>query len=143
MIARCYHEWLNLLAEASRKGLGGEEELQWDSYEIINEQLGKEFREGMESRKEKRASGPGVRAPKTLEQRKKISEAIAAKWADPVRFLLHRIRPVNEPNKHEERRVCSFNFNRTRTLRKWVCSCSFTFDVCSFRTKRTVHECKM
>ncbi|KAJ0724663.1 putative nuclease associated modular domain 3 [Helianthus annuus] len=84
MIARCYHEWLNLLAEASRKGLGGEEELQWDSYEIINEQLGKEFREGMESRKEKRASGPGVRAPKTLEQRKKISEAIAAKWADPA-----------------------------------------------------------
>ncbi|KAF5776803.1 putative nuclease associated modular domain 3 [Helianthus annuus] len=84
MIARCYHEWLNLLAEASRKGLGGEEELQWDSYEIINEQLGKEFREGMESRKEKRGSGPGVRAPKTLEQRRKISEAIAAKWADPA-----------------------------------------------------------
>ncbi|MFS7992107.1 putative nuclease associated modular domain 3 [Helianthus anomalus] len=84
MIARCYREWLNLLAEASRKGLGGEEELQWDSYEIINEQLGKEFREGMESRKEKRVSGPGVRAPKTLEQRKKISEAIAAKWADPA-----------------------------------------------------------
>ncbi|KAJ0938445.1 hypothetical protein HanRHA438_Chr02g0049931 [Helianthus annuus] len=90
-IARCYHEWLNLLAEASRKGFGGEEELQWDSYEIINEQLGKEFRESMESRKEKCASGPGGRAPKTLEQRKKISEAIAAKWADPVSFLLHRL----------------------------------------------------
>ncbi|KAL8242740.1 hypothetical protein R6Q59_013042 [Mikania micrantha] len=84
MIARCHREWLDLIAEASRKGLCGEEELQWNSYEIINEQLGKEFREGIESRKKKRGSGPGVRAPKTLEQRKKISEAIAAKWADPV-----------------------------------------------------------
>ncbi|KAK9060545.1 hypothetical protein SSX86_021249 [Deinandra increscens subsp. villosa] len=84
MIARCHREWLDLIAEASRKGLWGEEELQWDSYEIINQQLGKEFREGIESRKEKRGSGPGVRAPKTPEQRKKISEAIAAKWADPA-----------------------------------------------------------
>ncbi|KAK1414204.1 hypothetical protein QVD17_29945 [Tagetes erecta] len=84
MIARCHREWLDLIAEASRKGLCGEEELQWDSYEIINQQLGKEFREGIESRKKKRGTGPGVRAPKTLEQRKKISEAIAAKWADPA-----------------------------------------------------------
>ncbi|KAI7736060.1 hypothetical protein M8C21_030405, partial [Ambrosia artemisiifolia] len=84
MIARCHREWLDLIAEASRKGMCGEEELQWNSYEIINEQLGKEFREGIESRKKKRASDPGGRAPKTLEQRKKISEAIAAKWADPA-----------------------------------------------------------
>ncbi|KAI7737972.1 hypothetical protein M8C21_004934 [Ambrosia artemisiifolia] len=84
MIARCHREWLNLLAEASRKGFCGEEELQWDSYDVINEQLGKEFKEGIESRKKKRGSGPGVRAPKTLEQRRKISEAIAAKWADPA-----------------------------------------------------------
>ncbi|KAI3814882.1 hypothetical protein L1987_14529 [Smallanthus sonchifolius] len=89
MIARCHREWLDLIAEASRKGLCGEEELQWDSYEIINQQLGKEFREGIESRKKKRGSGPGVRAPKTLEQRKKISEAIAAKWADPA--YRHRV----------------------------------------------------
>ncbi|KAJ0515057.1 putative nuclease associated modular domain 3 [Helianthus annuus] len=84
MIARCHSEWLNLLAEASRKGFCGEEELQWDSYDVINQQLGKEFKEGIESRKKTRGSGPGVRAPKTLEQRKKISEAIAAKWADPA-----------------------------------------------------------
>nr|GEY47891.1 nuclease associated modular domain 3 [Tanacetum cinerariifolium] len=84
MIARCHREWLDLIAEASRKGLYGEEELQWNSYEIMSKQLDKEFREGIESRKKKRGSGPGVRAPKTLEQRKKISEAIAAKWADPV-----------------------------------------------------------
>ncbi|PWA58461.1 nuclease associated modular domain 3 [Artemisia annua] len=84
MIARCHREWLDLIAEASRKGLYGEEELQWNSYEIMSKQLDKEFREGIESRRKKRGSGPGVRAPKTLEQRKKISEAIAAKWADPA-----------------------------------------------------------
>ncbi|GKC65328.1 nuclease associated modular domain 3, partial [Tanacetum coccineum] len=84
MIARCHREWLDLIAEASRKGLYGEEELQWNSYEIMSKKLDKEFREGIELRKKKRGSGPGVRAPKTLEQRKKISEAIAAKWADPV-----------------------------------------------------------
>lgn len=84
MIARCHREWLNLIAEASRKGLYDEEELQWDSFVKISQQLDKEFREGIESRKKKRASTPGIRAPKTLEQRKKISEAIAAKWADPA-----------------------------------------------------------
>ncbi|KAK9048328.1 hypothetical protein SSX86_032709 [Deinandra increscens subsp. villosa] len=84
MIARCHREWLNLIAEASRKGFCGEEELQWDSYDVLSQQLSKEFKEGIESRKQKRGSGPGVRAPKTLEQRKKISEAIAAKWADPA-----------------------------------------------------------
>ncbi|XP_071741982.1 uncharacterized protein [Rutidosis leptorrhynchoides] len=82
MVARCHREWLTLISEASRKGLAGEEELQWDSYEIISKQLYKEFREGIESRKKR--STPGVRAPKTLEQRRKISEAIAAKWADPA-----------------------------------------------------------
>nr|XP_043624087.1 uncharacterized protein LOC122595723 [Erigeron canadensis] len=82
MIARCHREWLDLIAEASRKGLSGEEELQWDSYEILSKQHGKEFREGIESRKKR--PNPGVRAPKSLEQRKKISEAIAAKWADPA-----------------------------------------------------------
>ncbi|XP_076883941.1 uncharacterized protein LOC143532922 [Bidens hawaiensis] len=84
MIARCHREWLNLLSEASKKGFCGEEELQWDSYDVINQQLGKEFKEGIESRKKKRGLGPGVRAPKTLEQRRKISEAIAAKWTDPA-----------------------------------------------------------
>ncbi|KAI3775170.1 hypothetical protein L1987_49739 [Smallanthus sonchifolius] len=84
MIARCHREWLNLIAEASRKGICGEEELQWDSYDLINQQLGKEFKESLESRKKKCGPGPGSRAPKTLEQRKKISEAIAAKWADPA-----------------------------------------------------------
>ncbi|XP_076885776.1 uncharacterized protein LOC143535397 [Bidens hawaiensis] len=84
MIARCHCEWLNLLSEASKKGFCGEEELQWDSYDIVNQQLGKEFKEGIESRKKKPGPGSGVRAPKTLEQRRKISEAIAAKWADPA-----------------------------------------------------------
>ncbi|CAH1425389.1 unnamed protein product [Lactuca virosa] len=94
MMSHCQQEWRNLVSEASRKGFCGEEELQWDSYEIIQKQLTKEYRAGVESRKEhlrtnslKPEGQRGVshlRAPKTPEQRKKISEAIAAKWADPT-----------------------------------------------------------
>ncbi|KAJ9537638.1 hypothetical protein OSB04_030371 [Centaurea solstitialis] len=84
MISRCHREWLNLLAEASRKGLYGEQELQWDSYDTINEQLEKIHQKGVESRRRPKSTTPGKRIPKTLEQRRKISEAIAAKWADPI-----------------------------------------------------------
>lgn len=94
MMSHCQQEWRNLVSEASRKGFCGEEELQWNSYEIIQKQLTKEYRAGVESRKEhlrtnslKPEGQRGVshlRAPKTPEQRKKISEAIAAKWADPT-----------------------------------------------------------
>ena len=31
----CHFEWQNLIAEASRQGYDGEEELQWNSYEIM------------------------------------------------------------------------------------------------------------
>lgn len=93
MMSHCQQEWRNLISEASRKGLCGEEELQWDSYEIIQKQLKKEYQAGVETRKEHFRNSnlkPGqrsynhLRAPKTPEQRRKISEAIAAKWADPT-----------------------------------------------------------
>ncbi|THG04813.1 hypothetical protein TEA_021844 [Camellia sinensis var. sinensis] len=81
----CYFEWQNLIAEASRKGFVGEEEKQWDSYKILDEQLGQEWLESVEqSRKMARPKG-SKRAPNSLEQRRKISEAISAKWADPAR----------------------------------------------------------
>ncbi|CAL5434576.1 unnamed protein product [Camellia sinensis] len=81
----CYFEWQNLIAEASRKGFVGEEEKQWDSYEILDEQLEQEWLESVEqSRKMARPKG-SKRAPNSLEQRRKISEAISAKWADPAR----------------------------------------------------------
>ncbi|XVF87000.1 hypothetical protein PTKIN_Ptkin18bG0085500 [Pterospermum kingtungense] len=79
----CHFEWMNLIAEASRKGYFGEEELQWDSYKILNEQLTKEWLETVKQRKMMPRPKGSKRAPKSLEQRRKIAAAIAAKWADP------------------------------------------------------------
>lgn len=79
----CYFEWQNLIAEAARRGLAGEEELQWYSYNILDEQLKTEWLESVEQRKTMPRTTGSKRAPKSPEQRKKIAEAIAAKWADP------------------------------------------------------------
>ncbi|KAK7275485.1 hypothetical protein RIF29_16604 [Crotalaria pallida] len=79
----CCLEWQNLIAEASRQGYFGQEELQWNSYETLNEQLKLEWL-AIVKKREKMPREPGNRrAPKTLEHRRKIAEAIAAKWADP------------------------------------------------------------
>lgn len=80
----CYFEWQNLIAEAARRGLAGEEELQWYSYNILDEQLKMEWLESVKQRKTMPRTTGSRRAPKSPEQRKKIAEAIAAKWADPV-----------------------------------------------------------
>lgn len=79
----CYHQWQNLIAEASRKGYVGEEELRWHSYDILNEQLAREWLESIEQRKSMPRPKGSKRAPKSPEQRRKIAEAIAAKWTDP------------------------------------------------------------
>ncbi|XP_027349186.1 uncharacterized protein LOC113860854 isoform X2 [Abrus precatorius] len=79
----CCFEWQDLIAEASRQGYVGQEELQWNSYEIFNDQLKQEWLASVEQRKLK-ARTPGCRRrPKSPEQRRKIAEAITAKWADP------------------------------------------------------------
>lgn len=83
----CYFEWQNLIAEASRRGYLGEEELRWDSYKIIREKLELEWLESVEQRKTIARPKGSKRAPKSPEQRRKIAEAIAAKWADPVSIL--------------------------------------------------------
>ncbi|XP_022955868.1 uncharacterized protein LOC111457724 isoform X1 [Cucurbita moschata] len=80
---KCYIEWKHLIAEASRRGYKGEEELQWDSYQILNERFKKEWLESVEQRKRKSRPVGSKRAPKSAEQRKKISESISAKWDDP------------------------------------------------------------
>ncbi|KAL7233302.1 hypothetical protein ACSBR1_017016 [Camellia fascicularis] len=80
----CYFEWQNLIAEASRKGFVGEEEKQQDSYKILDEQLEQEWLECVEQRRKMARPKGSKRAPKSLEQRRKISEAISAKWADPA-----------------------------------------------------------
>ncbi|XP_050232291.1 uncharacterized protein LOC126680992 [Mercurialis annua] len=79
----CFFEWQNLIAEASRSGLVGEEELQWDSYKILSKKLEVEWAESVEQRKTMPRPKGSKRAPKSPEQRRKIAEAIAAKWADP------------------------------------------------------------
>lgn len=76
-------EWQNLIAEAAKAGFVDEEELQWDSYKILNQQLKEEWLQSIEERKRTPRSKGSRRAPKSLEQRRKISEAISAKWADP------------------------------------------------------------
>ncbi|KAL6134794.1 hypothetical protein ACLB2K_067022 [Fragaria x ananassa] len=79
----CCYEWQNLIAEASRRGYDGEEELQWDSYKILDGKLTEEYLESIEQRKTMRRPKGSKRAPKSLEQRRKISQAISAKWNDP------------------------------------------------------------
>ncbi|XP_010680818.2 uncharacterized protein LOC104895876 isoform X2 [Beta vulgaris subsp. vulgaris] len=79
----CLFDWQHMIAEAARKGLEDEEELQWDSYEIINEKLQQEWLASIEYRKLTPRTKGSKRAPKSLQQRRKIAEAIAAKWADP------------------------------------------------------------
>ncbi|CAL9080931.1 unnamed protein product [Musa acuminata var. zebrina] len=78
----CFFEWQNCIADSARRGCAGEGELQWDSYKILNEQLKQQWLESMEKRKTKLRTKESKRAPKSPEQRRKISEAIAAKWAD-------------------------------------------------------------
>ncbi|XP_006842720.2 uncharacterized protein LOC18432555 isoform X2 [Amborella trichopoda] len=79
----CCLQWQNLITEASRKGIHGEDELQWDSYETLDRELEKEWQESIERRRSMPRPKGGRRAPKSPEQRRKISEAISAKWADP------------------------------------------------------------
>ncbi|KAF9615708.1 hypothetical protein IFM89_026123 [Coptis chinensis] len=79
----CCFKWQNLIAEASRRGYGGEEELQWDSYKILDKHLGQEWLESIEQRKSMPRPKGNKRAPKSPEQQRKISEAISAKWNDP------------------------------------------------------------
>lgn len=92
----CYFEWQNLIAEASRQGYDGEGELQWDSYEILNKQLQEEWVESVERRKSMPRAKGSKRAPKSLEQRRKISAAIYRKWAEPVSAYIGK---TNSNNK--------------------------------------------
>ncbi|CAN6997552.1 unnamed protein product [Brassica rapa subsp. trilocularis] len=80
----CHFEWQNVLAEAARKGYTDEQEFLWDSYKIMDQQNQLEWLESVEQRKAVRGVKSNRRAPKSPEQRRKIAEAIAAKWADPA-----------------------------------------------------------
>ncbi|QHO01650.1 uncharacterized protein DS421_13g416940 [Arachis hypogaea] len=80
----CCFEWQNLIVEASRKGYAELEELQRNSYGILDKQLKQEWSECVEQRKQMVRPPGSKRRPKSPEQRRKIAEANAAKWADPI-----------------------------------------------------------
>lgn len=81
-------EWKELVAEAARAGDSGEEELEWDSYKKIKEQW--RLEELTEERQRKIALRDSRKAQRRTKKpiieahRKAISDAIRAKWADPV-----------------------------------------------------------
>ncbi|CAN0877796.1 hypothetical protein LINGRAHAP2_LOCUS12092 [Linum grandiflorum] len=79
----CYFDWQNLIAEASRIGFVDEEDLEWNSYSILSKKLDLEWAQSVEIRRTMPRPKGNKRAPKTPEQRRRIAEAIAAKWADP------------------------------------------------------------
>ena len=79
-------DWTEAIAESARRGDGDDVEYEWDSYNLILAEL---RAERMRQRRRKKDPSSG----KSSDHRLKISEAIRAKWADPVRdcriFLRH------------------------------------------------------
>ncbi|KNA04000.1 hypothetical protein SOVF_203790 [Spinacia oleracea] len=121
----CLFDWQNLIAESARKGLLEEEELQWDSYQVMNERLQQEWLASIEYRKTTPRPKGSKRAPKSLEQRRKIAEAIAAKWADPeyrsrVTSALAKYHNIPEGAERKVRRKPSGRSQSPRTPKKKV-----------------------
>ncbi|CAA6666842.1 unnamed protein product [Spirodela intermedia] len=86
------------------KGYGHDSELQWDTYSILNEQLKKEWLESVERRKMMPRLRGSRRVPKSPEQRRKISEAISAKWADQVCSALAKYHGIPEGEERKWRK---------------------------------------
>ncbi|XBJ08691.1 hypothetical protein VPH35_013933 [Triticum aestivum] len=78
----CFVEWREMIADAARKGFAGGVAFQWNSHKILTEQLRQEWLEKVQQRRSMPRPTGNRRAPKTPEQRRKIAEAIAAKWLD-------------------------------------------------------------
>lgn len=83
----CFVEWRDMVADAARKGFAGGVNLQWNSYKILTEQMRQEWLGNHQKRRSMPRPRGNRRAPKTPEQRRKIAEAIAAKWLNQVRTL--------------------------------------------------------
>ncbi|XP_051116277.1 uncharacterized protein LOC127241324 isoform X2 [Andrographis paniculata] len=79
----CLYEWQNLIAEAARDGLCGEQEFEWDSYKTLNKQLEHEHLQSVRTRNNTTRAKGVKRAPKSTEQKRKSSEAISSKLSDP------------------------------------------------------------
>ncbi|KAG4906966.1 hypothetical protein JHK86_055450 [Glycine max] len=82
----CLHSTETRKKIGAEKLLGkvvGQEKLQWNSYETLDEQLKQEWLMSVEQRKQVARTPSSKRAPRSPEKRRKITKAIAAKWADP------------------------------------------------------------
>ena len=75
----CVIEWKDMIAEAARKGDEGDTIYEWDSYLSIRRHL------RSLSKSEKKKKEVVCRGALSAEHRLRISEAIKAKWSDPVR----------------------------------------------------------
>lgn len=78
----CFVEWRDMIADAARKGFAGGDAYDWNSHTILTEQLRQEWLEKVQKRRSMPRPTGNRRAPKTPEQKRKIAEAIAAKWLD-------------------------------------------------------------
>lgn len=78
----CLLEWEDNIAEAARIGSYREEKLQWNTYVILKEKTRQEWLQALQMQKAMRKC-KDRRVPKSVEHKKKISEAIRTKWEDP------------------------------------------------------------
>lgn len=78
----CLLEWEDNIAEAARIGSYREEKLQWNTNVILKEKMRQEWLQALQMQKAMRKC-KDRRVPKSVEHKKKISEAIRTKWEDP------------------------------------------------------------
>ncbi|XP_074557538.1 uncharacterized protein LOC141813468 [Curcuma longa] len=127
----CLFEWKNIIAESARKGCAGEYELQWDSFNTLERQLKQEWVESIVKRKQMPKPKGNKRAPKSPEQRRKISEAISAKWTDHeyrarVCSALHKYHSTSNPRERTQRKPSSTPCTRVAVPKKTTKSNSIT-----------------
>lgn len=78
----CLLEWEESIAEAARLDAHGGDELLWDAYGILKEKMDRDLLQTVEMEKAMdKQKRKDKRAPKSVDQKKKISEAVRAKWA--------------------------------------------------------------
>lgn len=79
----CLNDWKESIAEAARRGGDDEDELRWDSYEVLKKTMQKKWLQDVAMKVAVEKKLQQISACKSAEHKLKISEAIKAKWADP------------------------------------------------------------
>lgn len=79
----CLNDWKESIAEAARRGGDDEDELRWDSYEVLKKIMQQKWLQDVAMKVAMEKKLQQISACKSAEHKLKISEAIKAKWADP------------------------------------------------------------